>query len=86
MNKKKNTFIYKMKKEDKQELIEALKTHGRVKVEKFGIFELRKINGRVTSIINSDERIMTKGYTKIAFIPSRNLKTTINEAKVDSGK
>lgn len=81
---KKTTYIFKMNKDDEEKILVALMKYKRVKIGKFGIFELREIQPRNGwDPVNKVPKLLPK-YTKVGFRPLKNLKLYVN--KMDTTK
>lgn len=81
---RKTTYIFKMNKDDEEKILVALMKYGRVKIGKFGVFELREIKARNGWDPIRKEKKHVPEYTKVAFKPLKNLKLYVN--KMDTTK
>jgi nucleoid DNA-binding protein len=73
-----------MNKDDEEKILVALMKYKRVKLGKFGIFELREIPARNGWDPIRKEKKNIAQYTKVAFKPLKNLKLYVN--KMDTTK
>ena len=59
-------------------IIEGLEKDGIVKIKGWGTFKFSAIKDRESVDVNTGERIVIKGYRKVAFLPETSLKEYIN--------
>ena len=68
-----------MKPDEEQKILVALMKYGRVKLGKFGIFELRQIPARIGWNPITKEKKENKAHAKVAFKPLKKLKLYVNK-------
>ena len=81
---KKTHFIFKIAKEEEEKLLSSLVKYGSVKIGKFGIFELRRIDAREGWDPTKKTKKMAEPYTKISFRALKKAKAYVNQ--VDTTK
>lgn len=82
---KKQKIIMKFKDSNFVEhLLSAVLKSGQVKVGKLGIFEIRRINPRVSHSIRNNVPVTIPAYNKLVFKPSASVKRLIREYNAEN--